>query len=236
MSKFSAILDYQKIDLQLARIEREISGSEAKRTGDEAKRSFDDARQRVTKADEHAGVLAARIEELQEYMRKLQQHLELLERRLSTSLSDETYAELKKQCESLSSGLAGVEKQLAAVDKPGLAVIKDSDAAYKDADRSRDVHRKAKEAYAALKAGKAGEIEALRAQLAEKEKTVTDAKLMEHYKRLRADNKLPAVVPLVRGNSCGGCQMEQAVGTIAAIKTNGSVECENCHRLIYNVD
>lgn len=58
--------------------------------------------------------------------------------------------------------------------------------------------------------------------------------LMGRYERLLKNKGDAAVVPIVHGNTCGGCHMTLTSQTIIDTKTAKAViSCENCGRLLY---
>lgn len=62
-----------------------------------------------------------------------------------------------------------------------------------------------------------------------------DEKLMKKYQDLRNARKMPAFVPYNDGN-CGGCGMDVAVEVEKHLKSSGSyTECPNCRRIIYKI-
>lgn len=61
-----------------------------------------------------------------------------------------------------------------------------------------------------------------------------DSGLLAKYRRILANKKDAAVVPVVHGTNCGGCHMKLTQGSALAAK-GGKVDatCENCGRLIF---
>jgi len=61
-----------------------------------------------------------------------------------------------------------------------------------------------------------------------------EAGVLAKYRRILANKKDTAVVPVVHETNCGGCHMKLTQGSALAAK-GGKVDatCENCGRLIY---
>ena len=61
-----------------------------------------------------------------------------------------------------------------------------------------------------------------------------EAGLLGKYRRIMANKKDTAVVPVVHGTNCGGCHMKLTQGSALSAK-GGKVDatCENCGRLIF---
>ena len=74
------------------------------------------------------------------------------------------------------------------------------------------------------------EIVKLEAEIKSLEKEA-DSKLLEKYKSMLKDNIFPVFVHL-KGNRCGGCQMEQSLSFIQKLKQHGMASCEECRRII----
>lgn len=61
-----------------------------------------------------------------------------------------------------------------------------------------------------------------------------DAGLLAKYRRILANKKDAAVVPVVHGTNCGGCHMKLTQGSSLAAKGGkADATCENCGRLIF---
>jgi predicted nucleic acid-binding Zn-ribbon protein len=58
--------------------------------------------------------------------------------------------------------------------------------------------------------------------------------LLNKYRRIMANKKDVAVVPVEHGTNCGGCHMKLTQGsTIAAKSGKAGATCENCGRLLF---
>ena len=58
--------------------------------------------------------------------------------------------------------------------------------------------------------------------------------LLGKYRRILANKKDSAIVPVVHGTNCGGCHMKLTQGSSLAAKGGKSdATCENCGRLIF---
>lgn len=61
-----------------------------------------------------------------------------------------------------------------------------------------------------------------------------EAGLLAKYRRIMANKKDAAVVPVVHGTNCGGCHMKLTQGSSLAAKGGkADATCENCGRLIF---
>ena len=58
--------------------------------------------------------------------------------------------------------------------------------------------------------------------------------LLGKYRRILANKKDAAIVPVVHGTNCGGCHMKLTQGSVLAAKGGkAGASCENCGRLLF---
>ena len=58
--------------------------------------------------------------------------------------------------------------------------------------------------------------------------------LLGKYRRILANKKDAAIVPVVHGTNCGGCHMKLTQGSVLAAKgAKAGASCENCGRLLF---
>ena len=60
-----------------------------------------------------------------------------------------------------------------------------------------------------------------------------DEDLMSKYKTLKSDKIFPVFVGFNDGH-CSGCRVEIPTSKVNKLKTDGTIVCEQCHRIIYN--
>jgi predicted nucleic acid-binding Zn-ribbon protein len=56
--------------------------------------------------------------------------------------------------------------------------------------------------------------------------------LFAKYKAIKNDKIFPVFVSFANGN-CSGCRVEIPTSKINKLKSEGSIVCEQCHRIIY---
>ena len=66
----------------------------------------------------------------------------------------------------------------------------------------------------------------------DKQKAKVDPKLMAKYASKSEGKIFPIFVPETNGR-CGRCRMEISASKLSDLKSKGTVECENCGRIIY---
>jgi len=100
---------------------------------------------------------------------------------------------------------------------------------------------KGKEAEVAAKEGdlakKKGELEGRLAELSKEIEALAagvEEGLLAKVRRILANKKDAAIVPVVHGTNCGGCHMKLTQGSVLAAKGGkAGAACENCGRLLF---
>ena len=83
-----------------------------------------------------------------------------------------------------------------------------------------------------MKASKEAERKEIETQLADVEKNVP-ANMMEIYRTKRKERIFPVVGELT-GNRCPYCSMEPPLAARSKLTGGGTIECDNCHRIIFS--
>jgi len=132
------------------------------------------------------------------------------------------------------------EKEVQEIEDRELELMDRGEKAKKDAAVEAEA-AKGKEAELTVKEDdlkkKKTEIEARMADLLKEIEVLAggvEAGVLAKYRRILANKKDTAVVPVVHGTNCGGCHMKLTQGSALAAK-GGKVDatCENCGRLIF---
>lgn len=225
------ILDYQKLDIELFKLENAINENKHKKAADEMHKRAQAAQKRSIELEEQA-------KELVELISKVKEQFELQNKKLNQVLDKDVDKMGEKELENLSALKDVLLKnsnildknlsQLAEKVKHVLDEYQRTGKAYNEAIVKFKENKSAFDKEFAELEPKKKELEK---QLSTQEKAVPK-ELLDKYKKLRLDYKPPLVVEL-RNNFCGGCNMELPMATISKIKENGSIQCEHCHRIIY---
>ena len=132
------------------------------------------------------------------------------------------------------------EKEVQEIEDRELELMDRGEKAKKDAAAEAEA-AKGKEAELTVKEDdlkkKKTEIEARMADLLKEIEVLAggvEVGVLAKYRRILANKKDTAVVPVVHGTNCGGCHMKLTQGSALAAK-GGKVDatCENCGRLIF---
>ena len=93
-------------------------------------------------------------------------------------------------------------------------------------------YKVAKEEYTALKDSKDGEKAAIEKELVAASKGIDSEKLLQ-YKTKRKEKIFPVYAQLFSGR-CSCCSMEPPLAAQNKLLGGATIECDNCHRILYN--
>lgn len=231
------ILEYQKIDGDLLQIEKEIKVSQAQKTIDRENNVANDARNKMKDLDKKAEELLKEFNSLREIMNDNVKNIEILEKQKIEMQDKSRVRKLYDNIKNVNNNLGVIENRLKTITNQIDSVLKSFNSARKTIEVSKEKKKRAQQELDNVSKKYETKIEELSAKLATIAKD-TDAKMLEIYKRLR-DAKYPPFVQVYDEdgqNRCGGCKSIIPVGRMDALKSNGHIECENCHRVIYLED
>ena len=229
--KVEKMLEYQKLDSEMFKIERQLKENRNRQTATQMHESMKNAQARSVKLEERAGTLLAEIDKVKKQFQVQEDKMqEFLQKDLS-KMSKEEIEHLSLLKNKLAQNLQILEKNLATLAESVNAVLADFNKTIKTFNFAKDEFAKSKSAYDA-------DIKAVEGQKAEIEKRLNniakecDSKLLESYLKRRRENVFPVIVSL-KGNSCGGCHVELPYASIAKLNEAGVLVCEHCRRIIY---
>lgn len=227
------LLEYQKIDGQLIKIERELMSSDKKKKCDESKMIAKKEQEKSTILEKNAGALK---DEINEVIEKLNQNKKSKEMLLSKeknidNMTEEEIDNLLKLKDKINNNFNVLEKILTKLAERVNGLLSDFNKAKKAYEKARDDYSKNKVLYDNEVKSLEPKQEELKSQLAQLAKVI-DKDLMEAYSKRRHDRIFPVLVTL-NGDACGGCHMEISKAAISELKEKGKLTCENCKRIIY---
>lgn len=227
---FNKIIEYQKKDGDLFRIERELNKSESKKIYQEMINVVKKVQERSDALENKAGEI---IKDYENTKRAYEENISQFEKFISKNLEEVSEKDLEvitNATNSIINNLNILEKKLFSTAEILNTILNEFNQTKKTYGAARAKYAEYKKEYEEELNGKAPQIEQIKKELAQLEKNI-DAKLLSRYKQLRADRIYPAFVRLL-DKSCGGCRMERSAAEIDKIKGQGYLECENCHRII----
>ncbi|MBE7074479.1 MAG: hypothetical protein E7376_00640 [Clostridiales bacterium] len=232
--ELKTILEYQKQDAELIKLENELNNNKNKKIFTQMLTVAKDAQNKSNQLEKQAGELLKSYEQLKKtYEDNIKSANIVSNKKLETaSIADlETIEEIAK---TIINNLSILEKKLLAEAEKVNSVLNGFKQTKEQYNMAKDKYNKHKQLFDA-------ENKELEPTIAEKTKAVKkleagiDAALLTKYKQRRQDRIFPVFVPCI-DKACGGCRMELPSANLSTLKTKGVLECEHCRRIIYLAD
>lgn len=225
-----AILNYQEIDTKLYKLEREIAGSEERKEYVKVKKFLEAAPEKLDSLEVKATALKTEAAEISKKYAHTEETLKDFEHLDELVTSGADIAFYKKKAQSIVDQLKKLKADLATL----TANIKSVDAEYQKLKKQviamQKQYAEASEKYKAVKASRDGEKKAIEAELQKIAKEVSPD-LLTLYLTKRKEKLFPIVGELA-GDRCPYCSMEPPLAARTKLTSGGTIECDNCHRII----
>ena len=232
--KFDTILEHQKIDGELIKLEAEVSKGKERSALVAAKAKLEAATETVGKLSQEAADLLAGYNKLSARAAELKSRLDEFDGILD-GVADANEADYYiRQIESIEDEIASLEKDAAKDSDRIDAVTAEYERTWKQGIKASEAYKVALAAYNAATSEVKPRVTELQKKLAELRGKIP-AEFMEAYLSLRAAKKTPAfVVYDPKSGTCGRCFMEVSGATRSKLKNPGDyAECPNCRRILY---
>lgn len=231
MAGLQDLLEYQRVDGELRKIENELNATEEKKKLNQARSVMKNAEARIAAQDKRAvelkalrDSLAFRVEETSRAIAEYSDVEEIVEGGGDVSFYKKNAQQLFDTLRALKADLAKLlaeVEQLSAEYKKMMEQGKQMNKQYKEySEKFKEVQKK-----------RAGETEALQQKLEEIAKRIP-SEILEKYRQKRKEKVFPVLVPLA-GDMCV-CGMDLPLAQRGRLAGGNIIECENCHRFIYN--
>ncbi len=236
--EFQKLIEYQKVDIELRKLNTLLDRDEALALMNRNKRIFVDAKQSISDCDTQAATLIDMYTELCRYVDDNEALLAALEN--AEPETEEELAERVKKLESLRSKFQSADKKIHDIDEKSRSAVKTRNDAMRNGTSARDAYNAAKEKHKALVNSKADEIAKLKAKLEELKKSL-DGKLYAEYAKLDEENTFPPIVPAFEGEkkgqfNCRGCGLGLPQQGNALLNDQGWCRCDHCRRIIVKLN
>lgn len=232
MSQLQSILQYQETDAKLYKLEREIAGCDERKEYVKFKKFLEAAPEKLDSLEAKASALSSEAAELTKQYTRAEEALNDFEHLDELVTGGADIAFYKKKAQALIDQLKKLKSDLATL----TANIKATDEEYKKLKKqvlsAQKQYGEASEKYKAVKAAREPEKKGLEDELAKLESEVP-TQLLEVYKTKRKEKIFPVVGELV-GTRCPFCSMEPPLAARNQLTGGASIECDNCHRIIFS--
>ncbi len=227
-----SLLEYQKLDEELYKIEQKIQNSPYRKKANELAGVAKKTQVRSTELEAEANKLISEISGIKEKFSTNKAKAEEVQKTDLATVSMEEIDKLNNLKGKVVANLGILEKMLQKSAENVNLILSEFNKTKKTYDEARQQYEVCKQKMVAESKQLEPEKEKIIKQLAVMEKNV-EPTLMAEYKKKRQDNIFPVVVPLEGGNFCGRCRMELPKVAISRIKEKGVITCEHCKRFIY---
>ena len=231
MSQIDKLLKYQEEDAKLLNVEREVASSAERKNLAQAVNFVTKATERLEALDGKARSLEAVSEELK---KKYEETVETLAEFENLDELIEDGADIsfyKKNLAQITERLKSLKQEVAALSK----TIKETDEEFQNLyQKNRAMQKQGKEyqeAYEKYKTEKRKESETIKEGLDKLAKDISP-EFMRRYQIKRSEHIFP-VLSAVKNDRCSKCGYELSLVGKEKISSDGIVECENCHRILY---
>ena len=225
------LLEYQKEDTQLRKIEEEIRSSEDYKKYAQAHRFMNGAQEKLDTLDRRANELTALLEEIdrrdEEITGEIAEYNGLED--MIKEGGDASFYE--KSVRALSDRLRALKAELNKL----MGEIKAAGEEYKKFREQTIAMQKQrkeyKEKYEAIRASRAADVDKIKKNLEAIAKDVPPD-ILQKYAAKSKEKIFPIFVPLTNG--CCVCGMDFSIAQQSKLSGGNVIECEHCHRFVYN--
>lgn len=232
MALTQQLLKYQQADGKLLKIERETAGSEERKNYAQTANFLNKASERLDYLEAKAVELSSLIEKLNKKYDEIAEILHDFEHldELIGEGADITF--YKKNATQINDRIRSIKNETAQLEK----AIKEADEEYKNLKKktiaTQKQHAENTEIYKKYRESKQAEMNAVKAEL-EKLKEGIAPDFMKRYESKRSERIFPILCP-VKSGRCGICGSELSIAAKDKVLSGTLVECDNCHRILYN--
>lgn len=232
MSQLQAILKYQETDVKLYKLEREIAGCDERKEYVKVKKFLETAPEKLDSMEVKANALKAEAANLAQQYASVEETLKDFEHLDELVTGGADIAFYQKNAQSTVDRLRKLKADLNAL----TASIKTLDAEYKKLKKqvisAQKQYGDVSEKYKAVKASREDERLAIEKDLASLAKDISP-EVLEKYKTKRKERIFPVVGEMI-GGRCPFCSMEPPLAARSKLTGGATIECDNCHRIIFN--
>ena len=229
--ELSVMLEYQKLDNALMRLENELRQSQAAKEYTANKTVLNNAQEQVLKQNRDAGEMTSQMEALiteyetiEKELKEAESAVPDVDSAIGADFFIRNVQKLIARLKVLASEISKMSSKIVELNQNYASTMAAGKEAKKKLGQCRD-------AYEAEKSKFMPQATEIQQKMQELEKNCSE-EFLTVYKRLKKIKKLPVIVPL-NGYNCGGCFMEVAGDLIVKLSSQPFVECPSCGRILY---
>ena len=225
------MLEYQSLDLELNKLKKSTLNSADRANLSKLKSYIVDFHNKGFKLEDDAKVL---LEDYMKLKKQYDKNCEKVQALTSTAMEDITLDKVDNflyQINSLSSELFLLERNINIIMTKIKESLKNFDTTKKNIIKAKERYNDCKEKCDKEAQNVAPKIQELEKKMKALEKSIPQD-VFAKYNSIKADKIFPVFVPLNDGH-CSGCRVELPTAKVNKVKAEGSIVCEQCHRIIY---
>ncbi len=232
---FKKMLEYQKLDMELRKINKEFNSLPAKKKLDVTRNKFNEAQSDLDHNAANAATYGSEVERLHAEFGEIMKRFEAVEAQYSAATTAEEKAALLPKLEQIRSNAESCKNKLNnRIDKIKMLT--------NECMQNLATKKKVKEEFDKIKTS-LDEIRAKsmpeRKRIEEQMKsieTTLDQALLSAYNKFRSDGIAPVFVPVVGDNekdyACA-CGMQLSQTNKSELKNKSMCQCDTCRRMVY---
>ena len=224
------LLEYQKVDGELRKIEQEVASSEERKRFLQAKKFMETAGEKLEAQDQRARSLKDLAEKLTEEFEEVNKTINEYSDLDEMVENGGDVAFYKKSVQALVDRLRALKGELNKLTADIEAACDEYQKMKKQTIAMQKQYKEYNEKFKEVKNARAGDVKKITARL-EKLGAQIPPEILSRYNAKRRERIFPVIVPLTNG--CCICGMDFAIAQQGALSGGGIVECEHCHRFVY---
>jgi predicted nucleic acid-binding Zn-ribbon protein len=224
--------------MKLFKLEKELRDSAEYKKVELYKKSIAGAADAVKKFDLESEDIISSYDRINENISQAEKNIgELVSAIKSISGSTERelneYEYYMKKLEKANEILVNNEKEIDKIKKRIAEILANTSKLLKGIQEAGENKKQADAEFDKIKNAKKADADALIKEIA-RLKAELPQEILELYKTVKDEKKLPVFVKLMNKGQCSGCGMDLPIGMTSKLKNPGDYsECPNCRRIIY---
>ena len=225
------ILEYQKLDIELNKLKKSNMNSVEKSNMNKLKGYIVDAH------DKGMGLETGAEDLLKDY-ENLKKQYEANYKKIQTLINKDVKTIELEDVDNVLSAINSLSSELFLLERNINIIITKIKASLKEFEVTKNNMIKARTKYNEMKSAYEKSLKQIEPKLKEIEnkmltlETEISPELLNKYKTMKTDKIFPVYVGFDNGH-CSGCRVEIPTARINKLKTEGTIVCEQCHRIIY---
>ncbi len=229
--EISNLIKYQRVEAELVKIDKALEANPNKVTLNKMAEVFNSSLKLAETLEKDAEKAVSEFEKVKKNYAQNYEKAQKFATLDLDKLNEDQLNKVNSELETIVKNLDVIEKNLLSLNKGVDAILEKFETAKKNAVIARTNYAKAKENFEKVVSSNSSNRNAIVSEL-KKTEPMLNKTLFAKYKSLRDGKIFPVLVPLQNG-LCGACRMKPPIFAMQKLNSQGFVECENCHRIIY---